>query len=141
MHVWGEEGVDWRGINDAAQYIRDYLVRWGRISVRDWKEKYGTVRIYCSFGWESLHSITHPGYVYSQYPKWLWSFCCSPINSWIFTQINRVVVPYHVWLYRRAYRNAIEKWPHLEHEICSAADYGELLYGIYTPYYNDEQNG
>jgi hypothetical protein len=52
--------------------------------------------------------------------------------------INRVIVPYHIWLYRRAYRNAVRKWPHLVDEICSAADYGELLVGIYSSNNNME---
>jgi len=126
-HHWGDDDVDWKGIGEAGRYIATNLKRWGRVPVRDWKEKYGTVRIYLSLGWESLFTITHPGYVYSRYPKWLWSFCCSKYSRWIFRQLNRVVVPYHIFLYRFFYRRAVKKWPHLTDEILCAADFHELL--------------
>lgn len=126
-HNWGDDDVDWKGIGESARYIATNLKRWGRVGVRDYKEKYGTVRIYLSIGWESLFSVTHPGYVYSRYPKWLWSFCCSKYSRWIFRQINRVVVPYHIFLYRYFYRQAVKKWPHLTEEILCAADFYELL--------------
>lgn len=129
MHSWGDETVDWKGINDAARYIGTQLVRWGRVPVRDWKEKYGTVRVYTGFGWESLYSITHPRYVYYRGPQWIWKYVhCSKWSRWIFRHlVNPIVVPYHVWLYKLVYRRAIRKWPHLRLEILDGADYLELL--------------
>lgn len=128
-HHWGEDGVDWSGISDAARFIGEYLVRWGRVGVRDWKEKFGTVRVYCSLGWHQFHSITHPRYQYSRYPQWLWSLDCR--YGWrILWPVNRLVVPFHKWLYRRAYRLAVKKYPHLREEILSGADYSELLEGL-----------
>jgi hypothetical protein len=47
MHVWGEPGVDWGGINDAAYFIAKWL-KIGGVHVFDYKEKWGTVRVYCS---------------------------------------------------------------------------------------------
>lgn len=47
MHRWGDEKVDWGGIEDAATWIGDQLQKWGRIYVSDTKEKWGTVRVYC----------------------------------------------------------------------------------------------
>lgn len=133
MHDWSDEGVDWKGINDAAEYIGTFLVRWGRVPVRSWKEKYGTVRVYLSLGWHQFHSITHPRYVYGQYPKWLWSLDCR-YGSRILAPLNRLlVVRYHAWLYRLAYKRAVAQWPHLAKEICWAADFWELLRGISPP--------
>jgi len=126
MHSWGDENVDWNGISNAAEYIARRLRRLGRVGVRDYKEKYGTVRVYCSLGWYSLHSITHPGYVYSQYPQWLWKLDCH-YGRYITRPLNWLVIPYHKWLYLDTYRRAVRKWPHLRREILSACDWPELL--------------
>lgn len=131
MHDWGDDNVDWNGINNAARYIAEGLVKWGRVNVRDYKEKYGTVRIYCSLGWYGLHSITHPRHVYSRYPKWLWSLDCH-YGRYLVRPLNWLVIPYHKFLYRKLYRNAVQKWPHLMVEILSAADFHELLEDV-TP--------
>ncbi len=129
MHLWGDETVDWAGISAAARFIGTNLVRWGRINVRDYKEKYGTVRVYCDLGWYQFHSITHPSYCYSQYPKWLWSLDCR--YGWrLIRPLNWIAVPYHKWLYRRVYRLAVRRWPHLTAEILACADYHELLVGL-----------
>ena len=126
MHTWGDEGVDWEGISNAAEFIGTNLRKWGRVGVTDYKEKYGSVRVYCHFGWHQLFSITHPGYVYSRYPKWFWSLDCLYISKLI-RPLNRLIVPYQTWLYKYLYRKAVQKWPHLRLEILSGADYDELL--------------
>lgn len=118
MHNWGKEGVDWKGINDAAEYIGEGLRKWGRINVSQWKEKWGIVCVYCSFGWWQVHNITHPGYSYIQ-----WKIG----HLYVPELLNKLVVPYQEWLYRRYYRKALQKWPHLREEILSGADYSELL--------------
>lgn len=122
MHDWSDKSVDWAGISAAAEYIGIGLRRWGRVGVMTYKEKFGTVRVYCSLGWSSLHCMTHPGWAYYRYPFWLASL---PL-AWL----NWGVIPYHAWLYRRYYRKAVQKWPHLRLEILSAADYPELLKGL-----------
>ena len=127
MHIWGTPGIDWKGINDAADWIGCFLVRWGRVSVTDTKEKWGTARVYCRFGWTQLHDITHPRYVYLQYPKWLIKADFSFFMPIISRTIGRWIVPYHEFLYRTAYKMAIKKWPHLKLEILNGADYPELL--------------
>lgn len=128
MHYWGDEGVDWEGIDNAASYIGDGLRFWGRVSVQQYKEKYGTVRVYCSLGLHDWHQLTHPGYAYNQWPRWLW-----PLNfkgEWLKRLLNRGVYPFHCWLYRRYYKEAVRRWPHLREEILSVADYDELLGGL-----------
>lgn len=131
MHSWGDPDVDWDGIDDAARFIGENLRKW-RVDVRQYKEKFGTVRVYCSFGIQWWPQITHPGYVYNQWPKWLdwWVYCSyrkwHP-GYWILRAINWVIRPFHIWLYKRVYRQAREKWPHLAQEIYRGADFRELL--------------
>ena len=126
MHYWGEEGVDWHGITDAAHYIGHILRRWGRVGVADCKEKYGEVRVYCTFGWHQLHNITHPGHFFSRYPKWLWELDCTYLH-YLIRPLNVAVIPIQRSLYRIAYRRALRKWPHLRDEILEGADFPELL--------------
>lgn len=138
MHSWGEEGVDWHGISGAANEIGDFLVKWGRINVRDTKEKWGMCRCYLSLGWYQFHSITHPRSMFSRYPKWLWHLDC-----WYFSKIVRIlnflVIPYHKWLYKLAYKRAVIKRPHLIAEILSGADFNELLVGLFPEWYKWQQ--
>lgn len=128
MHDWSEQDIDWKGISAAAQYIGLGLRIWGRVPVRDYKEKYGTIRVYCSFGWWSIHDITHPGWAYIQYKSKLLRYL--NYAEWfnrIFRLVNWVVVPYHTWLYTYLYGQALRKWPHLRLEILTGADFPELL--------------
>jgi len=128
MHYWGDKNVDWEGINFAAEYIGKNLRRWGRVSVRDYKEKYGSVRIYLSFGWYSLLNITHPGYMsYWVYPNWLHLLDCDYLSKIIPVIFNWFIIPYQVWLYRKLYSDMLKKYPHLKKEILCCADYPELL--------------
>lgn len=130
MHSWGDKDVDWQGINDAASFIGKGLKRYARISVTQWKEKFGTVRVYCSFGWHGIYTIWRPGYCW--YPKW-WPMRLDfwLANTWLWDQLNlRVVIPTQKRAYIWWYRKAVERWPHLYREIVSMADYGELFEGV-----------
>lgn len=126
MHRWGDPNVDWAGISDAARWIAKYLRGWGRVQVWDHKEKWGTVRVSCSLGWSQFYSITHPGYAYSRYPRWLWVLDCR-VGRHLVVPLAPLILPWHKWLYRRAYRLALRRWPHLRVEILSGADFFELL--------------
>lgn len=129
MHNWGQEGVDWAGISDAAEYIASSLRKW-RVNVTDHKEKFGTVRVYLFWGWSSLHCITHPGYHYCQYPKdgWLYKLNYSSVVYYFLRRVvNPILIPLQQRLYTYVYGQAIKKWPHLRHEILEGADYSELL--------------
>ena len=128
MHQWGDEDVDWAGIDDAAFFIADWLKTWVRMPIRDYKEKYGTVRIYCSFGWYGIYSIWRPSYCW--YPKW-WPIRldCWANNTFLFQLLNRLVTWVHKKAYVWRYKQAVKKWPHLYKEIVSMADYGELFEG------------
>jgi hypothetical protein len=110
MHSWGDEGVDWQGLNDAACFIAKRLRKYGGIAVTDCKEKYGTVRVYCYFGWV---------------PAW----ATTPTLQYFVGLLNRIVIPIQQRIYVWVYKQAVRRWPHLYHEIVSEADYGELFEG------------
>lgn len=127
-HNWGEEGIDWRGIEDAADEIGVFLAKWGRISVHQTKEKFGTVRVYCSFGWDCFHGIIWPRHMWIH--KW-WPYYFDLLIAKVTLPIlSRVAFPYQRWIYRKAYSNAVKKYPHLREEIFSCVDFGELLEGV-----------
>ena len=90
MHLWGEPGVDWEGINEAAEYIGHYLRKRGMV-VLGVKEKYGEVRVSVAMTTGRVR-----GY------------------------IDR-------FLYRRAYKLALRRWPHLRCELLEGADWPEYL--------------
>ena len=128
MHNWNDKNVDWNGIADTVHYIDTNLRRWGRIRVSDAKEKWGMVIISCDFGFFCLLGITHPGYHhYGPYPKWLMSLDIFYISK-VVRFFNFAVVPYQQWVYRKVYRAAICKRPHLINEIVAGAEYPELLW-------------
>lgn len=131
MHEWGDKTFDWDGLDAAINFIDTNLVRWGRINVRQSKEKWGCARVYCTFGWYQFHSITHPRSCFNRYPKWLWWLDCVYGSKICKVLFNWWVIPYHCWLYRTVYWLACKKWPHLKTEICCCADYDELLEGLW----------
>lgn len=133
MHQWGDDSVDWTGINDAAYFIAHTMRAYFRVPVRDYKEKYGTVRVYCGLGWTSIHDIFYPGYQFTQFKRnsLMWKLTYSHlVNHHILRYINRIVIPIHKYVYRTVYRLAVRRWPHLAAEILLGSDYHELLLGI-----------
>ena len=127
FHQWGDKDFSWSDLNDCVNYMDYNLKKWGRMNVRQTKEKFGCLRCYCHLGWYSLMDITHPGYSYYPYPKWLVTldiYCFSKVIPFLF---NWFIYPYHCWLYRKFYSNAVKKWPHLREEILCCADFSNLL--------------
>lgn len=126
-HEWGEwPDKLFRDVENAAQEIGDYCRKWGRIQVTSTKEKYGSARVYCHFGLHQIHSISHPGYVYNQYPKWLWTLDCN-YGSKLLIPIQGIVVKWQTYIYNKAYQKALKKYPHIRQEILSCADYREYI--------------
>lgn len=66
----------------------------------------------------TLHSFTHPGYVYSQYPKWLWIFDCNykPLRF-----LKFIVVPWQKLVVKLTFSILVKKYPHIVDEIISDA--------------------
>jgi len=129
-HLWGDEDVDWRGIDEAAEFIGEGLRKW-RVNVTQFKEKFGTVRVYCGLGISDLHQLTHPGYCFRQWPVWAWKWVnCSKGGRGAARLLNWFVLPLHKWVYRWYYVRAVKKWPHLREEILCVADHDGLLKGV-----------
>ena len=116
---------------DMSWEIGRRLRKYGRMPVRDMKEKYGTWRVYCSFGWYSLHDFLYPGHAFIRYPKFLANILYSrigyEIDTYIFRIINLVIIPYHKWLYRKVYLHLLRKYPECADSIIHGMDYPELL--------------
>lgn len=134
MHHWGDLDKDGNDIcyqvSRAAEYIGRWLMFWARINVMQYKEKFGTVRVYCHTGWRSLYEIWRPGHYWT--PAWwphnLEHFLCYKLH--ILRPINVIIIPFHRRMYRWRYKQAIKKWPHLKEEILCSADWDELLEGL-----------
>lgn len=116
-HYWGDEDFDWDSLYEAERELNHIMKRYGRIGVHS-KEKYGTLRLSVYLCDGTLHSFTHPGYMYSQYFKWLWcfdlkhrplKFITPIINFW-----QKLVLQY-------AFTTVCAKYPHIRAEIISDA--------------------
>lgn len=131
MHSWGDGFKFFADVDTAAYEIGELCKRYGRINVTTTKEKYGTARVYCSFGYYSLDLLLSPGYVFSRWPKWL-----RMVDYKVFVpilQCRPVSVCLFWWqrhIYRWAYARTIKKFPHIRAEILDGADYDEYLKGL-----------
>ena len=112
-------------LDRIASKIGDFCVRWGRIQVTQTKEKYGTVRVYCSFGIGTLYNVIRPGYHWIG-KEWYWRLSYKIKLH----HLHWIVVPYQIIVYRFAYKKAVEKYPELKEEILSCADWPEYLEGL-----------
>jgi len=128
MHDWGDDWLYWDDLDEAARFISDYCSRWGRFGGQA-KEKFGTLRFYALFH-HNLHDLIWPGYVFTQWTpalaplRWLDDYVyrlgvCNPLRS--------LVIRWQTFVYARAYRLALKRWPHLRREILCCADYPEYL--------------
>lgn len=135
-HLWGDETVDWKGLDEAAYWIGVKLARWGRIHVAQIKEKFGTVRVYCFFGVDSFYGLWRPRHMWvPTWWPWKWDL---KVFGWIGSFVNKFAIPYQKWIYKRTYKKAVQKWPHLYQGIVSCADWGEL-FDDYLPGYKHSQ--
>ena len=131
-HKWGDDWPHWEDLCDAEAEC-ERLARRYRLPVHQIKEKWGELRFYCHLGYTSLHDMTHPGYHFNRYPKWLWWLNCMVFTCHSFPWRWLVYWPtmqLHRRLYRHLYKKLVAKWPHITEEIVSAADFPELLDGI-----------
>lgn len=127
-HEWGDDWPYWKDLDNCVSYVYTYSRRWGRLGGQV-KEKFGSLRFYASFGYLSLHTLTYPGYVYSQFPKWLWKLDIDYIGPILRFFFEKPFVKWQMIIYNRLYQNCLKKWPHLRAEILCGADYPELIKG------------
>ena len=116
-HYWGDEDFDWNSLYEAERELRHIMIRYGRIGVHS-KEKYGTLRFSVFFCDGTLHSFTHPGYMGSQYPKWLWSF---DVMNKPLKHIAPVIRFWQKLVIQYAFTVVCAKYPHIRDEIINDA--------------------
>jgi hypothetical protein len=126
MHDWGDEGVDWKGINDCCDILYNICNRYGRLGGQI-KEKYGTVRFYASFGYLSLHTLIYPGYVAYQFPRWLMKLDMKVIGPTLDFFFGKLFIKWQIFIYKYAYIKCLKKYPHLKEEITCCMNHPELL--------------
>lgn len=129
LHYWSDESFDWLNLDRAITFIGEGLCRW-RIDVMQYKEKFGGARVYCTLGLLSFEQLIRPGWAMSQWPYWArWLEYTRPARL-LRHCINWAVMPFHRWIYRWYYQEAVRRWPHLRDEIVEPADWPELLKGL-----------
>lgn len=126
MHNWSDSDFDWKALNGAINIIGPTCRKYGLLGGQI-KEKYGTLRFYAMFGYLSLHTLIYPGYVYSQFPKWLWTLDIKYIGPILRFFFERPFVWWQKKVYNYAYQKAVKKYPHIRKEILCAADYPEFI--------------
>lgn len=123
FHDWSDEDFDWKALNSAIYQGTWLMSKLGRIGVHS-KEKYGLARWDLSLFNGHLHDLTHPGYVYSQYPKWLWSF---DIEYRPLRFLTWLIRPYQALVVKLTFLYLWYKFPHIRPEVFSDAP-RELLF-------------
>lgn len=122
-----DEFPDYTAINECIKILHNYCRKWGRLGGQT-KEKYGTIRFYANFGSLNLHTLFYPGYVYNQFPKWLWSFDILCISK-ILNPFNRLFVKWQKFIYNKAYQKCLKLYPQTREALLLGADYPELITG------------
>lgn len=112
-HYWGDKDFDWDSLYAAINQIDKIMRKYGRIGVHS-KEKYGTARWSIYLCNNTLHSFTHPGYVYSQYPKWLWHF---DLDYEPLKLISPLIRLWQKQIISYAFTEVCSKYPHIIDEI------------------------
>ncbi len=121
MHTWDDETFDWKSLGEAEDYLYNRMTKLARIGVHI-KEKYGSIRLSPHFVY-NFHSLLYPGYVYNQYRyKWMWTldvYYGEKVLKW--TGLKLLIFKWQKYVYVDTYRRAVQKWPHIKHEITGCA--------------------
>lgn len=129
MHYYGEwSDRHFTRVDEIAAEIGRFISKWGRMRVLQVKEKFGTVRVYCSFGWDCFHSLVWPRHCWI-HRKWPYGLDLA-VSEWVLPVLNKLLFPYQRFIYRMAYRRAVKKYPYLRDEILCCADHGKELQGV-----------
>lgn len=130
-HDWSEENFDWKSLNKAIDIIYFWTRHFGRFGGQ-LKEKFGCIRFYVFFSDGTLYSLCKPGYYYYRWPRWFMK-----IDHKVIRPIVRgsgllwLIHKWQAFIYKLAYKRAVDKYPHLRDEILCYADAHELLEGIH----------
>lgn len=117
-------------VKGPGDFLHWFLTSFARMGA-DTKWKYGTIRCYVTFGWYQVHSVTHPGYHYGQYPKWLWNLDCR-YGHRLLAPLFPLSSAFHKFMYRLAYKMALRRWPEHRQALLDGMDYPELIKGELT---------
>ncbi len=131
-------------VHDIPEYIAKRLIRYGLISVQDHKTKYGSIRVYVSFGIHDLLDLFEI-VIYSNGIWFLYtrtSFYKSKgyyyFKDTLIGKLLRkaripdiindfLIIPYQKLIYKMVYRRAIRKFPNFKYNMLDGADYPELI--------------
>lgn len=127
-HDWSDDDFDWKSLNKAINTIHKLCVRYGRIGIHS-KEKFGTHRCSTYFFSGHFHDLTHPGYVASRYPKWLWKLDIyhSP-KFFKYTGLTWLIRKYQALVYKLVFLYVCTKYLHIVDEIVSDVDGYEIIW-------------
>lgn len=106
---------------DVPCYWIGRRLRWSGMLVSDQKEKYGTWRVYCSFGWFWNSTLAYK------------------LNLNRYTYPLAYAIQKH-W-YRYVHKKALEKFPGEARAILCGADWTELLMGLDSRLVREQKNG
>lgn len=113
----------------ALWFVVKNLMRWGRINVSDWKEKYGSLRVYCTFGWYEFHTLVHPGRKYVTWPTWVRTIDIK-LTEVILERLklSLVVFAWQKLIYNVVYHLAFRLFPDQALKLYLGMDYPEHLW-------------
>lgn len=128
MHYWGDENVDWEGIEECNSILYTVCTKWGRIGGQI-KEKWGNLRFYAQFSDGTLFSLLYPGYHWI--PKrysWFYFHIDLPVIQRItkYTGLLWLIRQYQNAMYELGYRICEYNYPHLFDEIHHSMDHPKL---------------
>lgn len=128
-HMWGDEDFDWKALDECVEIVQRICCKYGRFGCQA-KEKFGCLRAYITWWDGDLHGLIYPGYVWNQFPDWLWK-----LDQWVIAPTMRrtgvcwLVDKYQRWIYNLAYQKALKLHPELKAEILADADHPEYITG------------
>ena len=131
-HYWGDKDFDWKGLQEAIDYIHEYCVKYGSIEIFS-KEKWGNADIYAGFWTGSILELLYARqwhWTIRKSPDWLRDIDFKFADLMSFLKITNLVHKYQHYIYRKAYDNALTKWPSLKKEIVGGMAHWELLESV-----------
>lgn len=129
MHSYGSwPAKRFHQVAHAADDIGRDCARYGRIFVAQTKEKFGTARVYVTFGFIGFHALIWPTL------HWYQNWWPCQLDFWLTHKLERpigyLLNKWQPFIYRWAYKRALKKYPKIKPEIIGGADRQDLLRGL-----------